>query len=130
MARTAAMKPCSNRRWVRRWQVAGLMATVSASSALLSRPLFCSNRNILRSIRSRRADMEETSVPSTEAERNTTYLVHYRKIIRNRGAMFESTFLQSNASIFGDINANRDDLTMLEKFARYPLTFGPTPIEK
>jgi 1-aminocyclopropane-1-carboxylate deaminase len=38
--------------------------------------------------------------------------------------------LQSDASIFGDINANRDDLTMLEKFARYPLTFGPTPIEK
>jgi 1-aminocyclopropane-1-carboxylate deaminase len=74
--------------------------------------------------------MKETSVLGTCSERNTTHLVHYRKIIRNRGAIFESTFLQSDASIFGDINANRDDLTMLEKFARYPLTFGPTPIEK
>ncbi|MHC2671407.1 transposase-like protein [Bradyrhizobium diazoefficiens] len=36
MARTVSMKPSSNRRWVRRWQVAGLIATVSASSALLS----------------------------------------------------------------------------------------------
>src|SRR3954468_21371892 len=106
------------------------MATVSASSALLSRPLFCSNRSILRSIRSRRADMEETSVIGEGCERKSTLSRNSCKIARNSGAIFESTFLHSDASIFGDINANRDDLTMLEKFARYPLTFGPTPIEK
>src|SRR3954453_19910592 len=106
------------------------MATVSASSVLLSRPLFCSNRSILRSIRSRRADMEETSVISEDCERKRTLCCNSCKIARNSGAIFESTFLHSDASIFEDINANRDDLTMLEKFARYPLTFGPTPIEK
>jgi 1-aminocyclopropane-1-carboxylate deaminase len=48
----------------------------------------------------------------------------------NMPAIFESTFSRSDASHVPDTNANRDDLTMLEKFARYPLTFGPTPIEK
>src|SRR3954453_5347186 len=48
----------------------------------------------------------------------------------NIDAAFESTFRRANASSCNQLNANRDDLTMLEKFARYPLTFGPTPIEK
>jgi len=37
------------------------------------------------------------------------------------GAIFESTFFRADASHVPDTNANRDDLTMLEKFARYPL---------
>ena len=46
------------------------------------------------------------------------------------GAIFESTFLLCDASHIPDTNANRDDPMNLDKFARYPLTFGPTPIEK
>ena len=74
--------------------------------------------------------MEEASVSGIYSERNNTYWRQNRKITCNIGAIFESTFLRGDASVFVDINANRDDLTMLEKFARYPLTFGLTPIEK
>src|SRR5207248_6325096 len=79
---------------------------------------------------SSRADMEESSEIVALFGGKTNQTSSICKPERNMVAAFESTFLPRNASWHPDINANRDDLTMLEKFARYPLTFGPTPIEK
>src|SRR5262245_49214532 len=128
-ARTSGTKPSSNRRWVRRWQVAALTPTISASSALLSRPLFCSNRNILRSMRSRRPAMEESSLDGAVLARKRTIFARRRGHSMQKAAALESTFpgvhdrrLLKRSTINGH--------AMLSKFARYPLTFGPTHIEK
>src|SRR5271168_4904701 len=47
----------------------------------------------------------------------------------NISFIFESTFHPKRVSCPG-IGETERGIVMLEKFARYPLTFGPTPIEK
>jgi len=53
--------------------------------------------------------MEEAFRKSDYIGRNFTYHRKMRKISRNKGATFESTFSLSDASSLPDINANRDD---------------------
>src|SRR6266568_6013996 len=47
----------------------------------------------------------------------------------NSASMFESTSRPRDATCFA-VENGRKGTHMLEKFARYPLTFGPTHIEK
>src|SRR5271168_4556785 len=73
--------------------------------------------------------MEETFKKWISNGRNGSKIRVRTQLKPRISAKFESTFAVADARRVGQIRPSME-MKMLEKFARYPLTFGPTHIEK